>query len=263
MIPGMRVKIEGDSLPARSIRTYLEKHGAAVVTEGKAQITIVIESFPAVTDNSIELDTIPCNLQASLVKHLSKLVPCPVVLSLEKTGVVKNDDRVVIRIPELSQIESPAEIAIYRGVAEFLGRAPQERREPNPAKAAFETNPVKGLLGFASVVIFVTVVVMGLFFLFGGHALGAEDPAPKAVSIEDREAVKDLQIKASDAVIRQFDAERRIAEARLDLEHAERDRDTFNAQIRVKTEELVKKYAPDGKWQITPTFTWELKKGTP
>ena len=57
----MRVRIEGNSLPAKTIRAYLEKHGAAV-TEGLADLTIVIEQTARVDlgTSHVELDTIPC-----------------------------------------------------------------------------------------------------------------------------------------------------------------------------------------------------------
>ena len=48
-----------------------------------------------------------------------------------------------------------------------------------------------------------------------------------------------------------------------EIEHAQRDLDSVNAQIRAKTEELTKKYAPSGKWEITPLFGWTKKGATP
>lgn len=254
----MRVRIEGESTAARSVRSYLEKHGAAV-TDGPADVYVLIE--PSET-GSVELDTIVCPLEASILKHLNDLVACPIVLQLAKMGKVTADNRIVIRIPD--QVEREAEIAIFRGIAEHLGREaaiPATAVEPSKRPNAREW--VKSKWSYVAIVLLaVACLIIGLIFAGKLHAETPDAP-PMPISIEDREAVKDLQLRAQDAVIRQKDAETRRAEAQLDLEHSEHDRDGFNAQIRAKTEELLKKYAPDGKWEITPQFGWQLKKGTP
>ena len=251
----MRVRIEGESTAALSVRSYLEKHGAAV-TDGPADVYVSIE--PSETSH-VELDTIACPLQASLLKHLNALVPCPVTLHLAKTGQVTADNRIVICIP--LGVEPDAEIAVFRGIAEHLGRAPAYT-EPSESLNFFQWATRKWQ--HVAIVLLAIACLILVVFQLRGETPDAEAKAePKPISIEDREAVKDLQLRAQDAVIRQKDAETRRAEAQLDLEHAERDRDGFNAQIRAKTEEFLKKYAPDGKWEITPQFGWQLKKGMP
>jgi hypothetical protein len=262
----MRVRIEGNSLPAKTIRAYLEKHGAAV-TEGLADLTVVIEQTARVElgTSHVELDTIPCPLETALLKHLSRLVNASIIVYMERTGTVTTDNRVVVRIPLDPRIERDAEIAVFRGVAEFLGRSAEPAPTPAPPKepwyrtVAARFNPLATMMGAIALIvaIFITLAVFG-------RAQSADAPDdPKPISIEDRETVKDLQIKAQDAAIREKSAEAIRAQAELEIEHAQRDLDSVNAQIRAKTEELTKKYAPSGKWEITPLFGWTKKGAAP
>ena len=248
----MRVKIEGDSTPARSIRSYLEKHGAAV-TDGVADLAVVVEqSF----SSHVELDTIPCPLQAALLKHLSRSIRSSIIVHMEKTGQVTADDRIIVRIPSDPTIEQDVEIAVFRGIAEFLGRAEQQQamQPPKLPRDPWHKSVIRRWKAPSATAAVLLVVALIFVLAFSGHA-ETDEQQPKPISIEDREAVKDLQIKAQDAVIRE-------KQAQIDLEHAQHDLDTFNAQIRAMTEVLVKRYAPSGDWQITPAFSW-AKKGKP
>jgi len=261
----MRVRIAGDSLSAKTIRAYLEKHGAAV-TDGLADLTVVIEqiSYADSGPSRVELDTIPCPLEQALLKHLSRLVRSSILVYMEKTGHVTTDNRIIVRIPSDPAIERDAEIAVFRGVAEFLGRAAEEeqkalgarKRDPWYRTVGQRLNPLATMMALIALLAAIMIVMA-----VAGRADSSDMPKP--ISIEDREAVKDLQIKAQDAVIREKSAEAQRAQAELEIEHAQRDLDNFNAQIRAKTEELVKKYDPSGKWQITPAFGWVEKGVTP
>ncbi len=262
----MRVRIEGDSLPAKTIRAYLDKHGAAV-TDGLSDLTVVIEQTARVElgTSHVELDTIPCPLEAALLKHLSRLVNASIVVYMERTGTVTTDNRVIVRIPLDPRIERDAEIAVFRGVAEFLGRsaelAPTPPKDPWCRTIAARFNSLARAMTAIALTAIALIVAMSLAAF--GRPQDAEKPDdPKPISIEDREAVKDLQIKAQDAAIREKSAEAMRAEAELEIEHAQRDLESVNAQIRAKTEELTKKYAPSGKWEITPVFGWTKKGAT-
>lgn len=95
--------------------------------------------------------------------------------------------------------------------------------------------------------------------------LKAEQPrnpsAPKSISVEDQNAVKDLRITAYEALTRLKDAETRRAQADLDADRAQRDLDLANARITTRTAELRTKYgAPEALFEINPRLEWIPKK---
>ena len=89
---------------------------------------------------------------------------------------------------------------------------------------------------------------------------------PKPVTIEDRQGIIDLRLKAYAVVVELKEYERRIADAeklralaQLELEHKQKELDLINQQIGKTVDEIKDKYKAHKDFDLNEKFEWITK----
>ena len=110
----MRVNIigVGDCESAKVVRGYLAKCDRLVVSESFARYTIKLEE---IEDDKVVIDGIEGELERSIVKHVSAILPVDLALRRGKhLGVVKKDNEILIQFNR--KYVEKVEVGIYRGL---------------------------------------------------------------------------------------------------------------------------------------------------
>jgi len=126
----MRIKIIGDCESARALRGLLRKAGFAVTEVLPAELlksaqgpaagyVIRIEEYRAV-DTGIHFDSIDCELEAAILRHVTQLSPNPVVVD-RPGGQVHSDREIRIVVPAGEEREQQAvEFGVLRGLVDII-----------------------------------------------------------------------------------------------------------------------------------------------
>ena len=137
----MRIKVIGDSECARALRGLLRKAGFAVTEFLPAEVVralpsggyvIRLEEGPA--ESHVYFDSIDCELEASILRHVTQLSPLPVTVD-RPGGQVRSDREVRIVVPTGNAREQGAvEFGVLRGLWDTIhgreGKPPEPRRAP-------------------------------------------------------------------------------------------------------------------------------------
>jgi len=128
----MRIRVLGECDSARALRGLLRKAGFAVTEVLPAELlksaqgpaagyVIRIEESHAVA-TGIEFDSIDCELEAAILRHVTQLSPNPVVLD-RPGGQVHSDREIRIVVPAGEEREQQAvEFGVLRGLVEIIHR---------------------------------------------------------------------------------------------------------------------------------------------
>ena len=123
----MRIKVIGDSECARALRGLLRKAGFAVTEFLPAEVVralpsggyvIRLEEGPA--ESHVYFDSIDCELEASILRHVTQLSPLPVTVD-RPGGQVRSDREVRIVVPTGNAREQAAvEFGVLRGLCDTV-----------------------------------------------------------------------------------------------------------------------------------------------
>jgi len=133
----MRIKVLGECESARALRGLLRKAGFAVTDSLPAAgplagYTIIVEE----SDQSgwIHVDSVDCELEAAILRHITKLSPHPVSLD-RPGGQVHSEREVRIVVPAGNQAQQLAvEFGVLRGLLEVCGPKPSDAAEARSAQ---------------------------------------------------------------------------------------------------------------------------------
>lgn len=123
----MRVTVMGECDSARALRGLLRKAGFAV-SEGEEPILTVgpqagyVITIKETEDSGwIQLDSVDCELEAAILRHITKLSPHPVVVD-RPGGEVHSDHEMRVLVPANSAVQGLAvEFGVLRGLLEVAG----------------------------------------------------------------------------------------------------------------------------------------------
>jgi hypothetical protein len=110
----MRINILGESAPAKALRGLLRRHDFHL-SEHHADWTIHIDESE--TAGAPVMDSVSCELEAGILRHLRKLTPTPVVL--QTAGGIQHDRAVRIVVPSIDTERRAVEIAVFRALLEL------------------------------------------------------------------------------------------------------------------------------------------------
>ncbi len=148
----MRIKVIGDGDCARALRGLLRKAGFAVTEFLPAEVVralpsggyvIRLEEGPARPGGHVYFDSIDCELEASILRHVTLLSPLPVTVD-RPGGQVRSDREIRIVIPCGNVREQAAvEYGVLRGLMDTVYGA---KRKP-PARLGGNRPWYKRLFG--------------------------------------------------------------------------------------------------------------------
>ncbi len=136
----MRVKVVGVSDVAKALRGLLRKAGfaiteyipAEVVVAGGALVggyVVYIEEGPA---EQIHFDSVDCELEANILRHVTALSKHPVVVD-RPGGVVHSDREIRIVVPaHLPGQQMAVEFGVMRGLVDTVGKLVLVLPQPQP-----------------------------------------------------------------------------------------------------------------------------------
>ncbi len=142
----MRVRIIGDGECARSLRGLLRKAGFAVVEFLPPEVVKALPSggyvihielaaaspTRASTEPWIHFDSVDCELEANILKHVTALSKHPVVVD-RPGGVVHSDREIRIVVPaHLPGQQMAVEFGVLRGLVDTVGKLVPVLPQPQP-----------------------------------------------------------------------------------------------------------------------------------
>ncbi len=136
----MRIKIIGESETARALRGLLRQAGFAVteflpadaVTAAPiAGYVVRIEDTPG---QHILFDSVDCELEAAIVRHVTQLSALPVIVD-RPGGEVHSDREIRIAVPRDPQQQTAVEFGVLRGLLDVVhGKGEKPTIVPMPPR---------------------------------------------------------------------------------------------------------------------------------
>jgi hypothetical protein len=232
----MRIRVLGECDTAKAVRGLLSQAGY-LLSDGRANYTVHLEEVPGAS--RIVFDSIDCELERRIFRHTRDLIGQPI--AMQTAGGIQRDDEIRIVLPARGSERHAVELGILRGMLDLIPIAPSKRHPEKRWRATLAWGLLLFLLG------------CGTAFLAKAEETGQPEPAP--IGLEERDAVKSLQLLAYKALVRLRDAEIESLKAQRDLADANRKIDEMAANIKVRLQ-------AGEDWELTPEFVWR-KKATP
>jgi len=140
----MRIKVIGESDCARAVRGLLRKAGfavseylprEAVLEMPSGGYVVAIEEHEA---DQIHFDSVDCELEANIVRHVTALSAMPVLID-RPGGQVHSDCEIRILAPaHLPEQQMAVEFGVLRGLLDTVGYARREKEQaPQPPRPSF------------------------------------------------------------------------------------------------------------------------------